>query len=129
MVPFTSRNLGATDGLIWELSCILDNAKPERVILSLPFTRIPRAERQKIWQSFVLGFGPKFQQPLPLKIGDALFVWFDTRFLRESSASFAERKATNGEVILELFLSGRISSFRADSGLSWQCIVAVFGAR
>lgn len=78
--------IGKTDGLMWEVQHIIENVRPEQLILCLPnqkfkITRLGgfkkrEKERQKIYQIFRSKTQKFFSKPLPEKIGGAMFVYF-----------------------------------------------------
>ncbi len=66
----------ASDGLTWEVSRVVENVAPERVVLSLPVDRggRPLTDRYDAFRQRTEGV---FPAPLPVAIEDAQFIVFD----------------------------------------------------
>ena len=103
--------IGKSDGLMWEVQHIIENVKPEQLILCLPnqkfkITRLGgfkkrEQERQKIYQIFRDKTQDYFPVPLPEKIGGAMFIYFapnweahPTHYQSEMVISFRGQKPT-----------------------------------
>jgi hypothetical protein len=74
---------GTTDGLRWELSHILENLPPEKLVLWAH----PRLQEfsdwmlgEQEWARFRTAFGPMFPRPLPERLGSTAFICFDEDF-------------------------------------------------
>jgi hypothetical protein len=104
--------IGKSDGLMWEVQYVIDHVRPEQLILFLPnqnakfTTRLIRRdnfqkreqERQDVYQVFRTKTQDFFPKPLPVKIGSAMFIYFDrdwlpipTYFRSEPIFSFKKR--------------------------------------
>lgn len=69
---------GETEGVSWEVHHVIALAAPERVILSLPLQgKRKQRSRQERYEAFLGMFGHDFPQPLPDRIGDYQFLYFD----------------------------------------------------
>lgn len=103
--------IGKSDGLMWEVQHIIENVRPEQLILCLPnqkfkITRLggPKRreqERQKVYQIFRSKTQDFFPKPLPEKIGGAMFLYFSSdweallsHFQSEMVFSFRQLKIT-----------------------------------
>jgi hypothetical protein len=83
---------GESEGLAWEVRRVIALDDPERVILSLPLPAGRKApSRQERYDAFRRMFGDAFPRPLPDRIGEHQFVYFDAdwtpRLLGERDAA------------------------------------------
>jgi hypothetical protein len=106
--------IGKSDGLMWEVQYVIDQVRPEQLILFLPnqnqkfITRLTRRdnfqkreqERQNVYQVFRTKTQDFFPEPLPVDIGSAMFIYFDhdwepvpTYFQSESIFSFKRKRS------------------------------------
>jgi len=69
---------GLTEGLRWEISHLIENLPPEKLVLwAHPhLLRADAAEREAEWTKFLLALGGVFPKPLPESLGDARFFCF-----------------------------------------------------
>ncbi len=69
---------GESEGLAWEVRHVVALDAPERVILSLPLQAKRRqASRQERYDAFLRTSGEAFLRPLPDRIGECQFLYFD----------------------------------------------------
>jgi hypothetical protein len=71
---------GETEGLKWELSHLVTNLDPTRVVLWAHPTLIRSwiEKREAAWQKFLATLGSLFPKSLPTRLDDARFFRFDT---------------------------------------------------
>jgi hypothetical protein len=69
---------GTTEGLRWEISHLIENLPPEKLILfAHPHTlKLPAEQREAEWRSFVQSLGNHFPVPLPTRLGDFRYFFF-----------------------------------------------------
>ena len=67
---------GRTEGLRWEIAKLVRDVPPEKLIIALPFWKVPEKKRVALWQGVVEDIGHVFPRPLPAEIGSALFIQF-----------------------------------------------------
>jgi hypothetical protein len=72
---------GTTEGLRWEISHLLESLPPEKLILwAHPhLLRVSEKEREAEWTRFRDTLGRGFPQPLPERLGDARFIYFNAQ--------------------------------------------------
>jgi hypothetical protein len=73
---------GTTQSLAWELSYLIANLPPERLVLwAHPhLLRLKAADREAEWRRFLAALGSLFPKPLPERLGAARFIHFDSAF-------------------------------------------------
>jgi hypothetical protein len=69
---------GGTEGLIWEISHLIENVPPENIIIwAHPhLLRLDAQGREAEWTKFLQKLGHLFPKPLPEKLGEARFFYF-----------------------------------------------------
>jgi hypothetical protein len=69
---------GSTEGLRWEISHLLENLPPEKLILLAHphLLKLPDDQREAEWRAFLQSIGTLFPIPLPTRLGDTRFFFF-----------------------------------------------------
>jgi hypothetical protein len=69
---------GTTEGLRWEISHLIENLPPEKLILfpHAQLLRMPEDQREAEWTKFLQSLGSHFPLPLPSRLGDIRFFYF-----------------------------------------------------
>jgi hypothetical protein len=69
---------GRTEGLRWEISHLLENLPPEKLILLAHphLLDLPEQQREAEWRAFLQSIGTLFPVPLPQHLGDTRFFFF-----------------------------------------------------
>jgi hypothetical protein len=73
---------GATPGLRWELTHLLESIEPEKFVMWADphlYSTSPEVV-EKLWSSFAAAFGNLFPTPLPATLGDTRFIYFKERW-------------------------------------------------
>jgi hypothetical protein len=70
-------SIGESNGLLWEIEQVTSTVQPERIILCLPICKTV-AEKEQRYRGFRIATLGIFPRPLPEKVGDAQFLYFDT---------------------------------------------------
>jgi hypothetical protein len=70
---------GVTEGLRWEISHLIENLPPEKLVLwAHPhLLRLSESERETEWSRFRQQLGGVFPKPLPERLGEARFIYFE----------------------------------------------------
>jgi hypothetical protein len=72
---------GESKGLAWEVHHVIELDAPERLILSLPLQGMRKQRsRQERYEAFLRVFGHAFPRPLPDRIGEYQFLYFDANW-------------------------------------------------
>ncbi len=71
---------GKTEGLKWEISELVGDVEPEKLVIALPYWDVPPKKRAPLWQDVAATIGPVLPKPLPDTIGDSLFIAFDNNW-------------------------------------------------
>jgi hypothetical protein len=98
---------GESEGLTWELRHVIALDDPGRLIVSLPLQgKRKAASRQERYDGFRRRFGDAFPQPLPERIGECQFLYFDAdwtpRLLGERGAPPPAGDGTRAEALRRL---------------------------
>lgn len=71
-------HIGLSEGLLWELKQVVHRKRPQQAILCIPAGKnTPKYAVEQQYQKFRKQTSALFPRPLPQKIGNALFVYFD----------------------------------------------------
>jgi hypothetical protein len=70
---------GVTEGLRWEISHLIENLPPEKLVLwAHPhLLRLSEPEREAEWTRFRTQLGGVFPKPLPERLGEARLIYFE----------------------------------------------------
>ena len=68
---------GKTEGLKWEISELVGDVDPKKLVVALPYWDVPPKKRGPLGEDVVATIGPVLPKPLPQTIGDSLFIVFD----------------------------------------------------
>ena len=120
--------VGASEGLAWEVGHVVALGAPERVILSLPLTEKRKTgSRRERYDAFRRRFGDVFPRPLPDSVGHCQFAYFDAdwtpRLLGERGAPLPA-----GDDARTLALRRLAREFKITWGPRWMRMTAYVGA-
>ena len=119
---------GESDGVAWEVGHVIALDAPERVIVSLPLQgKRKERSRQERYDAFRHRFGDAFSRPLPDRIRDCQFLYFDAdwrpRLLGERGAQLPDGDAPRALALREL-----AREFKITWGPAWARYVAYTAA-
>jgi len=71
---------GATEGLKWEISRLVESITPDKLVIALPVWKLKTKARAQAWKELKENIGHVFPKALPDEIGQSLFVTFDSEW-------------------------------------------------